>query len=94
MKHFLSVYLSFLTLNNDPLVKWGDFGVSASNVVFIPRTIGRTELDHHGPNQIQEESPNVNLLAVLFGDEFQVFLWAHFTGQKVMFKILPKRPYF
>ena len=70
MKHFLSVYLPFLTLNNDPLVKLGYFGVSASNVDFIPRTIRRAELDHQGIDQVQEHSPNVNLLAVLFGDEF------------------------
>ena len=74
MKHFLSVYLPFLTLNNDPVVKLGYFGVSASNVDFIPRTIRRTELGQQGPNQDQEDSPNVNLLAVLFGDEFQIFM--------------------
>ena len=73
MKHFLSVYLPFLTLNNDPVVKLGYFGVSASNVDFIPRTIRRTELGQQGPKQNQEDSSNVNLLAVLFGDEFQVF---------------------
>ena len=70
MKHFLSVYLPFLTLNSDPVVKLGHFGVSASNVDFIPRTIRWAELDHQGADQVQEDSPNVNLLAVLFGDEF------------------------
>ena len=76
MKHFLSVYLPFLTLN--VVVKLGHFGVSASNVDFIPRTIKRTEFNHQEPNQIQEDSPNVNLLAVLFGDEFQVFMGPHY----------------
>ena len=52
MKHFLSVYLPFLTLNNDPVVKLGHFGVSASNVDFIPRTIRRAEQDHQGAVQI------------------------------------------
>ena len=72
MKHFLSVYLPFLTLN--VVVKLGHFDVSASNVDFIPRTIRRTEFNHQEQNQVKEDSPNVNLLAVLFGDVFQVFM--------------------
>ena len=70
MKHFLSVCLLFLAVHND-LVKLGHFGALASNVDFIPRTIRRTR-SHYEPNVIEEDSSNVNLLAVLFGDEFQV----------------------
>ena len=68
MKHFLSFYSLFL------MVKLGHFGVFASNVDFIPRTIRRTQFDY-GLNDIQEDTSNVNLLAVLFGDEFQAFYY-------------------
>ena len=71
MKNFLSVCLSFLTVNND---RFGHFGVIASNVDFIPRTIRHTEITSiNGLADNQEDSSNVNLLAVLFGDEFQAF---------------------
>ena len=73
MKHCLSVCLVFLAVYND-LVKLGHFGALASNVDFIPRTIRRTE-SHYEPNDIEEDSSNVNLLAVLFGDEFQAFFY-------------------